>query len=80
MPENKIEKFESTSKRVKDAEVIMYIDTLLDGRQVVGLASDEIRDIIIDVINHMPVSVRQLSSVLHVGKEFVRRIIRSSCI
>ena len=80
VPENKIEKFELTSKRVKDAEVIMYIDTLLDGRQVVGLASDEIRDIIIDVRNHMPVSVRQLSSVLHVGKEFVRRIIRSSCI
>lgn len=72
VPENKVEKFESSSKRVKDAVVITYIDRLLAGRQVISLTPDEIRDVIIDVRKHIPASVRQLSSILHVGKEFVR--------
>ena len=76
IPEDKRETFESSAKRVKDDIVIKFVDALLGDRSITGLRPDEIRDIIHKVRNEMPASVRQLSSILRVSKEFVRRTIR----
>ena len=78
IPDDKKEVFEASSKRVKDDVVIRFVDTLLLGRSSACLNPDEIRDIIRKVRKTMPASIRQLSSVLRVSKEFVRRTIRLS--
>lgn len=77
IPDNKREKFEAQSKRVKDEAVIEFVNNILKGRSVDGLPPGIIREIIRLVRKEMPVSIRQLSSILKVGKEFVRRTIRS---
>ena len=56
--------------------MIRFVDALLGEKSITGLNPDEIRDIIRKVRNEMPASVRQLSSILRVSKEFVRRTIR----
>ena len=76
IPEDKRETVEASAKRVKDDVVIRFVDVLLCERSITGLTPDEIRDIICKVRNEMPASVRQLSSILRVSKEFVRRTIR----
>ena len=76
IPEDKRETFEASAKRVKDDVVIRFVDALLGEKSITGLNPDEIRDIIRKVRNEMPASVRQLSSILRVSKEFVRRTIR----
>lgn len=78
VPENKKETFESTSKRVKDEVVMTYVTHLVSPRTVENLTPGEICEIISRVREELPASVRQLSSILHVGKEFVRRTIDST--
>lgn len=76
IPEDKREIFEAASKRVKDDAVIRLIDSILCGKSVAELRPEEIRAIIHKVKKEMPASIRQLSSILRVSKEFVRRTIR----
>jgi hypothetical protein len=75
IPEDKRDVFEATSKRVKDETVIQFINDYLNGKSVIGLAINEIRNLIYLTRERMPASVRQLSSILMVSKEFVRRTI-----
>lgn len=77
IPEDKREIFEASSKRVKDDVVIRLIDSILCGKSVAELRPEEIRAIIHKVKKEMPASIRQLSSILRVSKEFVRRTIHS---
>ena len=78
IPEDKREIFEASSKRVKDEAVIRFVDSILCGKPVKGLRPEEIRVIICKARKEMPASIRQLSSILRVSKEFVRRTICSS--
>lgn len=75
IPEDKRDVFEATSKRVKDETVIQFINDYLNGKSVIGLAINDIRNLIYLTRERMPASVRQLSSILMVSKEFVRRTI-----
>lgn len=75
IPEDKREIFEASSKRVKDDAVIRFVDYILAGKSVTGLKPEEIRIIICKVRKEIPASIRQLSSILRVSKEFVRRTI-----